>query len=558
MYTNPALRGNALKHFLALGIALAMLCTDTIAQIVRPETTLRFGYSTGPTSFDPARSSSGGDRVFLLPLYDRLVRLNNAAEPVPMLATSWDVTNKGAGLVLTLRQGLVFHDGTPFNAQAVKANIDRMRNLPESTQKAVLRAVTDVQVLDASRVEFRCSVGCGGLIQSLGDTAGMMVSPKAFGNADLGSKPVGSGPFTLTEYRPGARAVYAPVAGYYDPSNQKLGGIEISILPDDATRLNALRSGQLDMTFLRPYQVEEAKGAKLNVVGSNGSIWYYMGMNMTRSKFGDVRVRQALNHAVNKKRISESLLKGYCAPSDQPIREGVLGFAKQTPKIVYDYDPAKAKRLLAEAGFPNGFEFDAVVLNIPLFVQIGEAIQAQLAQVGVTMKVQTAPIPQAIGTYFGKGAIDAYFGVNLGQSDPSALLNPFETEVVTSVPVTSSPAEPASPSTTDQPTPTPTTIPETTVNSSIKIRPTGSGKSPSVIKVPNVARPSTSGVERPTSTSPTTSTIPHDTTTVGVRQPESSDSATGDLTLFALVAAFGIIFAMWLVFLLWRRRRDDE
>jgi predicted outer membrane lipoprotein len=150
----------------------------------------------------------------------------------------------------------------------------------------------------------------------------------------------------------------------------------------------------------------------------------------------------------------------------------------------------------------------------------------------------------------------------VGQSDPSALLNPFETEVVTSVPVTSSPAEPASPSTTDQPTPTPTptptTIPETTVNSSIKIRPTGSGKSPSVVKVPNVARPSTSGVERPTSTSPTTSTIPRDTTTVGVRQPESSDSATGDLTLFALVAAFGIIFAMWLVFLLWRRRRDDE
>ena len=418
----PAFRGNAGARCLALGIAITMLCTGAIAQTVRPETTLRFGYSTGPTSFDPARSSSGGDRVFLLPLYDRLVRLNNSAEPVPMLATKWDVTNKGAGLVVTLRQGVVFHDGSPFNAQAVKANIDRMRNLPESTQKAVLRAVTDVQVLDTHRVEFRCNVGCGGLVQSLGDTAGMMVSPNAFGNPDLGSKPVGSGPFTLAEYRPGARAVYAPVAGYYDPANQKLGGIEVSILPDDATRLNALRSGQLDMTFLRPYQVEEAKGAKLNVVGSNGSIWYYMGMNMTRSKFGDVRVRQALNHAVDKKRITESLLKGYCTPSDQPIREGVLGFARQTPKIVYEYDPAKAKQLLAEAGLANGFEFDAVVLSIPLFVQIGEAIQAQLAQVGVKMKVQTAPVPQATGTYFGKGAIDAYFGVNLGQSDPSALV----------------------------------------------------------------------------------------------------------------------------------------
>ena len=111
MNTCPAFRGNAGARCLALGIAITMLCTGAIAQTVRPETTLRFGYSTGPTSFDPARSSSGGDRVFLLPLYDRLVRLNNSAEPVPMLATRWDVTNKGAGLVVTLRQGVVFHDG---------------------------------------------------------------------------------------------------------------------------------------------------------------------------------------------------------------------------------------------------------------------------------------------------------------------------------------------------------------------------------------------------------------------------------------------------------------
>jgi peptide/nickel transport system substrate-binding protein len=214
--------------------------------------------------------------------------------------------------------------------------------------------------------------------------------------------------------------VYVPVPGYYDPSNQRLGGIEISVLADDGTRLNALRSGQLDMTFLRPYQVDEAKATKLNVIGNRGSIWYYVGMNMNRGKFADVRVRQALNHAVDKRRITESLLKGYCTPSDQPFREGVLGFAKQTPKIVYEYDPAKAKKLLADAGLANGFEFDALVWNLPLFVQIAEAIQAQLAQVGVKMNVQAAPIPQVMGTYFGKQAVDAFVGGNLGQSDPSA------------------------------------------------------------------------------------------------------------------------------------------
>jgi len=414
---------NGLPLAIAAAIVATMVSANAIAQsTARPETTLRFGYSTNPTSLDPARSSSGGDRVFLFPVYDRLVRLTNAGEPQPMLATRWEAAEMGTTLRLTLRTGVKFHDGTPFDASAVKANLDRMRNLPESTQKAVLRTISDVQVIDAQRVELKCNGGCGGLIQSLGDTAGMMVSPKAFGNADLGTKPVGAGPFTLVEFRPGARAVYAPAAGYHDPANQRLGGIDISILPDDATRLNALRSGQLDMTFLRPYQVDEAKSAKGAVVPSNGAIWYYLGMNMTRNRFTDIRVRQAMNHAVDKKAISDSLLRGFCTPSDQPIREGVLGFARNTPKIVYDYNPARAKQLLAEAGLPNGFEFEAVVISPPLFVQIAEAIQAQLAQSGIRMKIVPTPIPQAAATYFAKGGADAYFGVNLGQSDPSALM----------------------------------------------------------------------------------------------------------------------------------------
>jgi peptide/nickel transport system substrate-binding protein len=402
-----------------LTAALVAAAATAGAQSAKPGV-LRLGYTTGPSSLDPARATSGGDRVFLLPVYDRLVRLTNAGEPQPMLATKWEFTKNGNGLLLTLRRGVKFHDGTPFDAQAVKANLDRYRGMEGSTQRAVLSSVTDVNVLDAGRVEIVCQAGCGGLLRTLGDNPGMMVSPKAFSNPDLGTKPVGAGPYSVSDYRAGARVVYSPVAGYHDASNQKLGGLEVTVLPDDATRLNALRSGQLDMTFLRPYQVDEAKAAGLKLIGNRGSIWYYVGMNMKRSKFGDVRVRQALNHAVDKKGITESLLKGYCTPSDQPLREGTLGYARQTPKIVYPYDPAKAKKLLAEAGLANGFEFDALVWNIPLFVQIGEVVQAQLAQVGVKMNLQAAPVPQVMGSYFGKQAMDAFVGGNLGSLDPSA------------------------------------------------------------------------------------------------------------------------------------------
>ena len=381
---------------------------------------LRFGYSTGTTSFDPARSSTGGDRVYLFPVYDRLIRLTNTGEPRPMLATKWEFRNNGKTLHLTLQRRARFHDGASVDAAAVKANLDRLMTMPESTQKAVLGAISSVRVIDDATVEIDCKIGCGGLLQALGDTAGMMVSPKAFGNPDLGRAPVGAGPYVLTEYRTGSRAVYAPAKGYYDRSNQTLGGLEVYVFPDDATRLNALRSGQLDMTFLRPYQVEEAKAAGLNVGRNKSAIWYYMGLNMNRSKFGDLRVRQALNHAVDKKKVTESLLRGYCTPSDQPFPQGVLGFARQTPQIAYPYDLQKAKRLLAEAGVPDGFEFDAMVVIPPFFVQIAEALQAELAKVGVKMNVQPAPIPQVNSTYFAKGGADAYVGLNLGQSDPSA------------------------------------------------------------------------------------------------------------------------------------------
>ena len=115
-----------------LAVVLLAMCTASAAQTSTSKGILRFGYTTGTTSFDPARSSSGGDRALLLPVYDRLVRLSNQGEPQPMLATKWEFTRNGAGLVLTLRQGVTFQDGTSVDADAVKANLDRFRTLPES------------------------------------------------------------------------------------------------------------------------------------------------------------------------------------------------------------------------------------------------------------------------------------------------------------------------------------------------------------------------------------------------------------------------------------------
>src|SRR5690349_14053110 len=173
---------NVMRSILAVALIAA---TATAAGQANQPGVLRLGYSTGPSSLDPARATSGGDRVYLLPVYDRLVRLTNAGEPQPMLATKWEFTKDGNGLLLTLRRNVKFQDGTTFDAQAVKANIDRYRTMDGSTQRAVLSSVSEVNVLGADRVEIMCKEGCGGLLRTLGDNPGMMVSPKAFSNSDL-------------------------------------------------------------------------------------------------------------------------------------------------------------------------------------------------------------------------------------------------------------------------------------------------------------------------------------------------------------------------------------
>lgn len=383
--------------------------------------TLKMGYSTGPTSLDPARSTSGGDRVFLFPVYDRLIRLTNEGDPQPQLATKWSFSADGKSLDLTLRQDVKFHDGTPLNADAVKRNLERSMTMEGSTLRSSLSEVRSVDVIDEYTVRLTFKTGGGSILRTLGDKPGMMASPAAF-NADLGQRPVGTGQFVVADYRPDDRIIYAPYESYYDSGAQTLEGLEVVVLSDDATRLNALRSGQIDMTFIRPYQVPEARSAGLKIQANVGLIWYYMGMNIKRSKFGDVRVRRALNLAANRGKLTKTLLQGFCAPSSQPVPKGVVGHADSVGPDYYEYDPAKAKRLLAEAGLPNGFTFTAMVVQPTLFVQIAEVLQADFAKVGVNMQLKVAPIPQVNSTYFGKGNADAYVGIWLGQNDPSAMV----------------------------------------------------------------------------------------------------------------------------------------
>src|SRR4051794_24317139 len=211
-----------------------------------PGATIRYADAVGPSRFDPHRSTNGQDIRYLAPVYDRLVHLSSAGDPIPGLATAWEWQDDGLALRMTLRQNVRFHDGAPFDAAAVKANIEREKTVEGSSVAADLASVTAVETPDPDTVVLRLSQRNSMLLGLLSHRAGAMVSPTAFDNPDLDLAPVGTGMYKVTSYRPNDVIVYERNTDYWNPDVVGAKSIELRILPDDVTRMNALRTGEVD------------------------------------------------------------------------------------------------------------------------------------------------------------------------------------------------------------------------------------------------------------------------------------------------------------------------
>ncbi|MQA96935.1 MAG: hypothetical protein GEV11_20660, partial [Streptosporangiales bacterium] len=383
-----------------------------------------WGYTIEVTSFDPHRGSSGFDQNWLFPVYDRLVYSSPDGTLKPMLATSWEVGNGGDELTLTLRDGVTFHDGTPLDATAVKTSLDRARD-DESVVKSELTSVKSVEVVDEKTVRLKLSGGAGALLGSLADRAGMIISPAAIKKGKLDSEPVGAGAYTVLENKPGDRVRYGKYDKYWDPSVQRAATMTFRVMSDDQTRLNALQTGELTMALIRQNQVQPAKQMGLNVLSGEGPTFYAFSVNSSRKPFNDPKVRLALNLAMDRKAIGEGLLEGFCTPQIQPWPSTSWAYDKKLGNGLdkWPHDPARAKKLLAEAGYPNGFTFTSFAANITGYQAVAEAVQAQFAKVGVTMKLKVVDPGQMAKQYnIEKSADASVFGYS-PTPDPQGVLD---------------------------------------------------------------------------------------------------------------------------------------
>lgn len=349
-----------------------------------------YAHSAGPTTLDPGAITSNQELLYLNPVYDRLTKRDPlTGELSEMLATSWVVGADGAGgyADFTLREGLTFPDGTPFTSATVVANIERSKSLTGSGMSVELAGVTDAEALSPSVVRVRSAAGAGALPNIFSGPAGMMISENALDNPDLATVPVGIGMWTLKSFDP-AKVTYVKTANYWDPDVQQADELELRLMPDDTARFNAVQSGDLDATFIRPSQISAAKNAGLNLFETDGSTTYNFMLNTFSEGLDDPELRKALQLAIDREGIAKSVLGGRCSPTSQ-IFAPSAPWSDPTVKVP-DYDPKKAKETIADLGY-DGLELSLVVSDIDQYRKIAEVIQANLGEVGVSLDIQIAP-----------------------------------------------------------------------------------------------------------------------------------------------------------------------
>ncbi|GAA0998118.1 ABC transporter substrate-binding protein [Acrocarpospora macrocephala] len=365
-----------------------------------PNATIRYA-TLPPAAIDPHRTTCACEIVHLGPVYETLVARDAGGRPVPGLAKSWEFSADGKTLTFHLQDGVTFHDGSPFNAEAVKANLDRALTLPESTVKGDLAAIEGVNAIDERTVQLNLKEPGASLPLILSNIAGMMVSPAALKSADLNTTMVGTGPYKLTTHETGRRMVFERFDGYWDSAKAaKAARIELMLNSDSTATFNALRSGQLDIASILPNEAKNAESLGFTIKATGGLGYYHLHLNRSLPPFDNVKVRQAMNFAIDRQAIFNALGFGFGGPTTEPFPPGYWAYSEEAANL-YGYDPGKAKALLAEAGFNGNLAFDVIVPATPGSVKIAEAVKSQLGAIGVTVNINTVEGTQFAPTFFG-------------------------------------------------------------------------------------------------------------------------------------------------------------
>ncbi len=393
--------------------------------------TLRIGLQEDPDALDPDQGRSFVGRIVFSALCDKLVDIDPDLNFVPQLATEWSWSDDGKALTMRLREGVVFHDGEPFNAEAVKYNIERSLNLPESRRKSEISEVAGVEAIDKDTVRIDLSQPFAPLLAALSDRAGMMVSPKAAeaAGADFGANPVCSGPFKFAERVAQDRIAVEKFDDYWNADEIHLDRVVYQPIPDTTVRLANLQAGDLDMLErLAPTDIPQVEGdpnlrlEKAVGLGYQGITFNLNNTERAQTPVGqEPLVRQALELAIDRNAINEVVFNGAYTVGNQPVPPTspyyIEGLAPP------ERDVERARELLDQAGL-DSVPVELMVPNNPEQMQVGQLIQAMAAEAGFDIELVATEFATALEQQTA-GNFEAFLIGWSGRVDPDGNIHIF-------------------------------------------------------------------------------------------------------------------------------------
>lgn len=345
-----------------------------------------------PETLDPYNTNTTLTTAVTKSFYEGLFGFDKDLKVQPVLAESYTVSDDGLVYTFKLREGVKFHDGTDFNSEAVKVTLERVMN-PENKllRYNQFNRIAKVEATGPYEVKVTLKEPFSPFINTLAHASAAIISPAAlakYGNKDIALHPVGTGPFVFEEWKQTDHIKGKKFDGYWKKGYPKVDSIIWKPVPENNTRAAMLQTGEADFAYTLPYEQAKALEAndKLNVTVAPSIILRYVSFNMLQKPFDDIRVRQAINYAINKEALAKVAFNGFAAPAQGFVPEGVA-FAYKMDS--WPYDPAKARELLKEAGFPNGFESTLWSgYNTTTAQKTIQFLQQQLAQVGIKVQIQ--------------------------------------------------------------------------------------------------------------------------------------------------------------------------
>ncbi|MTE24896.1 ABC transporter substrate-binding protein [Microbacterium sp. ZXX196] len=372
--------------------AIALSGCAPAAQQTEQTTTLKLGLANAPQSFDPAQMGDAGNMLqYAQAVYDSLLHKAPDGTIEPWLATDWKYNDDNTELTLTLRDDVTFANGEKFTPEVAVANLEHFK-AGGGPQGSMLAELESVAVGEGNTVVLKLSAPNPSLISYLTTVAGLQVSMEGLENPDLATVPSGSGPYKYDADGSTSGSVYSFEAreDYWNEDIVDFDTVEIRVLEDPAAVANAFASGQVDAV---PASVEtlaqfENTSAKIDTVeGDWSGFMMFDRTGQLAEPLGDVRVRQAFNYAIDRDQVLETVVRGYGTVTTQIFSPEDPGYVPELDDA-YDYDPERAKELLAEAGYPDGFDVTMIVYSASPADTLAVYAQ-QLAEVGIRVTWET-------------------------------------------------------------------------------------------------------------------------------------------------------------------------